>query len=143
MPYADPDMQRKYMNEWIKRRRREWCTEHGPCIDCGSWDQLTVDHVDATTKVSHRIWSWAKARRDEELAKCVVRCWPCHQAKTTASGEKARGERHGHHVLTVEQVWDIRRRVREGEPQVLVAKAYGVDRRHVWDLVHRRSRKYE
>lgn len=143
MPYADPARQRAYQNEWTKRRREEWLLEHGPCIDCRTWEKLTVDHVDAAKKVSHRVWSWAKVRRDAELAKCVVRCWPCHVAKTNASGERARGEKHGHHVLTAAQVWDVRQRVRAGESQASVARLYEVDRRHVWDLVHRRSRKYE
>jgi 5-methylcytosine-specific restriction endonuclease McrA len=143
MPYADPEAQRAYQREWVKRRREDWISENGPCIDCSSWEGLTVDHVDASEKVSHRVWSWSKARRDAELAKCVVRCEPCHQTKTTASGEKARGEQHGLHVLATEKVWEVRRRVKAGESQAAVALDVGVDRRHVWDLVHRRSRKYE
>jgi hypothetical protein len=143
MPYSDPARQLQYQNKWMRQRRLDWLAANGPCIDCGTWEKLTVDHVDASAKVSHRVWSWAKARRDVELAKCVVRCWPCHQVKTNASGERARGEQHGHHVLTTAQVLEVRRRVRAGESQVSVARAFKVDRRHIWDLVHRRSRKYE
>lgn len=143
MPYADPDVQRAYQNEWTKRRRLEWVQEHGPCIDCGTWEYLTVDHVDASRKVTHRVWTWAQERRERELAKCVVRCWPCHLAKTKASGERARGERHGHSVLTTAQVQEIRKMVRVGESQAAVARAFGVDRRYVWDLVHYRTRRFE
>jgi hypothetical protein len=143
MPYADPAQQRAYQREWVKRRHDEWVRENGPCIDCGTWEKLTVDHADAAEKVSHRIWSWSKVRRDAELAKCVVRCWPCHLVKTAASGECARGEQHGLHVLTGEQVREVRRRVRDGESQAAVARAFGVDRGYVWDLVHRRSWKHE
>jgi hypothetical protein len=143
MPYADPAVQSAYQNEWMKRRRREWLQQNGPCLDCGTWEDLTVDHVDASRKVSHRVWSWTKARRDAELAKCVARCWPCHLAKTAVSGERCRGEQHGMSVLATEQVLEVRRRVRDGESQASVARAFGVDRRHVWDLVHRRTRQYE
>lgn len=143
MPYADPAVQSAYQNERLKRLRLEWVTEHGPCVDCKRTEQLTVDHVDAAKKVTHRVWSWSEARREAELAKCVVRCWPCHLVKTALSGERPRGEHHGLHVLTTGQVWEIRQRVRDGESQAAVARAFDVDRRHVWDLVHRRTRQYE
>lgn len=71
----------------MKQRRNEWLAANGPCVDCGNWDDLRVDHVVAADKVSHRIWSWSAARREAELAKCVVRCLPCHVAKTVRSGE--------------------------------------------------------
>ena len=87
MPYADGDRQRQYQREWLAARRAEWLAEHGPCVDCASSGDLQVDHVDATCKVTHRVWSWAKARRDAELAKCVVRCRSCHVAKTLANHE--------------------------------------------------------
>jgi hypothetical protein len=74
----------------VARRRAEWIADNGPCIDCLSREGLEVDHADASTKVTHRIWSWSKARRDAELAKCVVRCNSCHKKKTVA--ERPRGE---------------------------------------------------
>lgn len=100
MPYKDKAAQSRYQSEWMKRRRLAWIDEHGPCVDCGGSDRLEVDHVDPALKVSHRVWSWAKARRDAELAKCVVRCYRCHKAKTkvdvmAAHGTRARYENHG------------------------------------------------
>jgi hypothetical protein len=90
VPYKDPVRQRQYQTEWCRRRRRAWLAEHGPCVDCGTWDDLEVDHVDPSIKVSHRVWSWARARRDAELAKCVARCFPCHGKKTNAEGRAQR-----------------------------------------------------
>jgi hypothetical protein len=87
MPYTDLEKQKKYQREWMARRRQEWLTTNGPCVDCGSWDDLQVDHVDASLKINHRVWSWARARRNAELAKCVVRCISCHYQKTRDSGE--------------------------------------------------------
>ena len=66
------------------RRRLEWVTVNGPCRWCGGVDRLQVDHVDPATKVSHRVWSWSKWRRDEELRKCQVLCFDCHTKKTSA-----------------------------------------------------------
>ena len=83
MPYKDPEAQRAHQREWYARRRAEWIIAHGPCAICGSWEDLEVDHVDPTTKLSHRVWSWAKERREAELAKCQVLCGTHHQEKST------------------------------------------------------------
>lgn len=82
MGYKDPELQRAYQNHWIKQRRLDWLQEHGPCIDCGTWDSLEVDHVDPMQKVTHRVWSWKSERREAELVKCVARCTACHLEKT-------------------------------------------------------------
>jgi 5-methylcytosine-specific restriction endonuclease McrA len=90
MPYADPERQREYAREWMAKRRRVWLQANGPCVDCGSWEELEVDHVDPATKISHRIWSWSDERREAELAKCVIRCRVCHDIKSIP--EQLRGE---------------------------------------------------
>jgi hypothetical protein len=108
MPYKDAEQQREYMRLWMAKRRADWLAENGPCVDCGSAEQLEVDHVDASTKVSHRVWSWTAVRRAAELTKCVVRCLPCHGRKTTASGEHPRGELSGHALLTEVAVREIK-----------------------------------
>jgi len=79
--YSDPAVQREYQRLWMAARRKEWFDANGPCIDCGSWDKLHADHVVKEDKVTHRVWSWTKKRRDEELAKCVVRCAGCHMRR--------------------------------------------------------------
>lgn len=79
---------RAWMNQWIKNRRLAWVTANGPCAQCGSTTDLQVDHVDPSTKVDHRIWSWSEERRLAELAKCQVLCGDCHKAKTSAENSK-------------------------------------------------------
>jgi hypothetical protein len=108
MPYADLDQQRAYQREWVARRRAEWLAANGPCVDCGSWKNLQLDHVDSSAKVSHRVWSWSRMRREAELAKCAVRCGPCHSAKTTAHHERPHGERNGQARVTERDVREIR-----------------------------------
>jgi hypothetical protein len=80
MPYKDKQKQNAYQVARMKRLREEWLAANGPC-KCGSCDQLEVDHIDPTTKVSHRIWSWSEKRRCEELKKCQV-LWKCHIEKS-------------------------------------------------------------
>jgi hypothetical protein len=84
---------RDYQLRWVKARRDAWFEEHGPCIKCGSWKDLELDHKDRTTKVDHKVWSWSQQRRDEELAKCQVLCKSCHITKTIS--ELQRPIRHG------------------------------------------------
>lgn len=82
MPYKNPDDQREYQRLWRARRRSDWLSENGPCVRCGSWEDLEVDHTDRTKKVAHNVWSWSPARREAELAKCQILCHPCHVEKT-------------------------------------------------------------
>jgi hypothetical protein len=92
VPYGNPERQREYMRNWIRQRREEWFQAHGPCVDCGSRENLELDHVDRNKKVTHRVWSWTAARRETELAKCVARCSECHLRKTV---RELRGAEHG------------------------------------------------
>lgn len=82
MPYKDKDKQREFQRLRVAKIRNEWLLENGPCIKCQSSDSLEVDHIDRNQKVSHRIWSWSKDRREMELAKCQVLCHKCHWEKT-------------------------------------------------------------
>ena len=99
MPYKDPKkrraFQREYQKKWIAQRRDEWLIANGPCVECGSWENLQIDHKDPNTKVSHRIWSWAKERREAELAKCQAMCEKCHNKKSAE--EKRKPVSHGTH----------------------------------------------
>lgn len=137
MPYKDKESQRAYQREWVAKRRLKWLTENGPCVDCGSWDDLEVDHSDASLKVSHRVWSWSDARRTKELAKCVVRCHDCHAAKRIASDEYSRGVDHGKVKLTAQQVVEIRNRHSAGEKQAVLAKEFNVNKATINKIVLR------
>lgn len=68
--------------EKVKQRRIDWFHENGPCKECGSWENLELDHVNPEEKESHSIWSWREDRRLAELSKCQVLCYECHKIKT-------------------------------------------------------------
>lgn len=93
MPYKDKDKQRQFVREWVAARKRTWLQANGPCVVCGSWEGLEVDHIQPNLKVTHKVWSWSEAKRAVELAKCQVLCENCHKQKTAA--EKHRPIRHG------------------------------------------------
>ena len=97
MSYKDKDKQREYMRVWVKARRDAWLALNGPCIKCGSFIDLEVHHVDPTQKVTHRVWSWAVKRRDEELSKCRVLCCDCHK-RETATPRAEQGVRGVHRL---------------------------------------------
>jgi len=136
LPYKDVVSKRAYQARWIAKRREDWLLGHGPCIDCGSWEKLEVDHVDATTKITHRVWSWTAARRNMELEKCVVRCHPCHDTKTLLAREQKtpRGERNGSSKLTEDKVREIRALREEGTTYTAIAQTYRVCPRTVRDI---------
>lgn len=81
MPYKDPAKQREYQRLWCKKRRDEYFKDKF-CVECGSKDNLELDHIDPSTKESHSIWSWSLERRTVELAKCQVLCNSDHAKKT-------------------------------------------------------------
>lgn len=134
MPIADPDERRRYAREWVARRRAAWFADKS-CVDCGSVDKLELDHVDSKQKVSHSIWSWSQVRRDVEIAKCVVRCFPCHRAKTVANKENARGEAIGLSRLNPTLVQEILDRSALGESQRSIATAVGTSQGSVSRVV--------
>lgn len=68
----------------MQRLRAEWFAANGPCRECGSTDNLELDHIDRKDKVSHTVWSWAPKRRQLELIKCQPLCRRCHRKKSAA-----------------------------------------------------------
>ena len=81
MPYKDKEKQKQYRRRWIAKRRKNYFIGK-ECKKCGSNKKLELDHIDSSTKISHRIWSWSEKRREQELAKCQILCSKCHLEKT-------------------------------------------------------------
>ncbi len=93
MPYKDKIKQNEFQLNRMRNFRIAWLTSNGLCVKCGSNERLEVDHIDPSTKVSHKVWSWSQEKRNIELAKCQVLCYNCHMAKSIA--EKSRPITHG------------------------------------------------
>lgn len=136
MPYKDPARQIAFQIAWMKKRRDEWFAGK-VCARCGSTENLVLDHRDPKLKVSHRIWSWCRERREAELAKCQALCRYCHRLKTAA--EAARGERARCAKLTTEDV----RLIRSSRlPGVVLADLLGVGKSTISSVRNRRTWKH-
>lgn len=140
MPMATREEQNKYQLEWIRKRKEEWFSKNGPCVDCGTWENLQLDHVDPSQKVTHNVWSWRKDRRDAELAKCVVRCKTDHDKKSFT--ERAKGEANGRSVLTAYDVLTIRKLSKNGHSNTSIANTYGVNKTAIGKIVNRKTWKH-
>ena len=106
-----PDERRAYQRAWIKRRRDDWIAANGPCVICGSPENLEVDHKDPTSKRLQPSGLWSLSLRNpkriEELEKCQVLCHQCHVDKSTVLDGRTRGENNGNSILTANQVMEL------------------------------------
>lgn len=117
------DKKRDYDNRWRQERRMAWIEKNGPCQECGSLEDLEVDHIDPSTKLLHtrEIWSRREEIRLLELEKCQVLCVVCHSKKS--ANEKRNTTRHGTYSMRksgckcnscMQYVRDIKRASRAG-----------------------------
>lgn len=128
MPYLSMEQRREYQRQWVAQNRAAWLAGK-TCAVCGSDQNLEVDHADPTSKLSHRVWSWSKARREAELAKCQVLCRGCHQSKTVEHLD-------GSYKVPPEAVVEIRQRHKEGWSMRRLARRFNVACSHIHRLVH-------
>jgi len=83
-----------------------------------------------------------------EIDVCVALCRACHAGEEHRLGkyrlvsEKVRGEGHGRHKLTTEDVLEIRRSLAAGSVQAALAEEYGVARCTISDINIRRRWKH-
>jgi hypothetical protein len=84
---------KKYMNDLYQRKRIK-IIEYlgGKCNECGSTNDLHVDHKDHTKKSFSlaKCWSYSWSILIEELKKCQLLCEECHLNKTKSEGSLAK-----------------------------------------------------
>lgn len=85
--YKDPEQQREYQRNWMAARRNAFFHDKC-CVQCGSTENLELDHIDRNEKEDHNVWSWSEERRQKELAKCQVLCYDCHLEKTRKENQR-------------------------------------------------------
>lgn len=83
MPFKNPEDAKVWFRERMRRNRAEFFKDKC-CAKCGSRRGMELDHRNPSKKVSHRIWSWSRTRREAELKKCQVLCAEHHKEKTSA-----------------------------------------------------------
>ena len=101
MGYSNPEKQREYMRNWMTKRRSDWIEANGPCVECGSRQDLEVDHIDPASKTMNTggIWSRTLAVREVELSLCQVLCRRCHREKTKRQRVAAKCGSHSRYVV--------------------------------------------
>lgn len=72
------EKKREYQREWKNKRAAKFKKTLGPCVFCGSLDNIEIHHIDPEKKESHKIWSWAEDRILAELKQCIPMCHDCH-----------------------------------------------------------------
>ena len=79
------DKKRQYQREWTRARRSAYFTNKS-CVQCGSTEQLELDHKIPEDKLFNptALWSMADSNPNKiaELLKCQVLCHLCHKKKT-------------------------------------------------------------
>ena len=62
----------------------------GACVICGSTEDLQFDHLNPSTKkfALGKLWSSTQEHFLEELTKCQLLCFGCHQIKTILIDKK-------------------------------------------------------
>jgi 5-methylcytosine-specific restriction endonuclease McrA len=128
VPYKNPERQRRFQNDWMQERRRQWIGQNGPCRQCGSTKYLEVDHINRGDKADHRVWSWGRPRRGRELRECQVLCGDCHIQKTRLEFQ---GEGGPNAKLTDDEARAVHRLYASGMTQVEVAAVVPVRRSQV------------
>lgn len=82
--WRDRKRKQLYQRSWKARRRAGWiASQGGLCKNCGSVEELEVDHIDPALKTVNPtdIWSMSKEKREAELANCQVLCKDCNLEK--------------------------------------------------------------
>lgn len=102
MPYKDPEKQRAYQRDHVRRRRAEFFAGK-TCAWCSATDDLELHHRDPSQKEAHSIWTWAEPRRLAEIAKCIVLCGSCHK-RAHSEARRVEAELRSPHG-TVRRYW--------------------------------------
>jgi 5-methylcytosine-specific restriction endonuclease McrA len=109
--------------EYLKRYRREWSAKRRAayfygkrCVQCGSSENLELDHVNPADK------------REAEIKKCQVLCRKCHRQKTNQYLRSLFLERpnFSQRKLTDEQADEVRRLAGGGMSRREIGKLFGV-----------------
>lgn len=89
------EYQRAYQLDRYHRRKREAIAFlGGECVECGSAEQLEIDHIDRALKSFNisNLWGIKEEKFYEELRKCQLLCHFHHTEKTRKENSVSHGE---------------------------------------------------
>lgn len=142
MPLKTKEEQTEYQRQWMNQRRQDWIdSQGGCCVECGSADQLEVDHIDPALKTMKpsSLWSRRQEIRDAELANCQVLCYDCHLEKTVTKGDGCKKSL----IVPIEIVNQIRLEYIAGNiTQKELAVKYNLHKDTIYRYLNHKMRKY-
>lgn len=99
---------------------KEWLEENGPCVTCGSWENLQIDHIDPKTKLERpaRLKYRSPRFREAELAKCQALCERCHIEKSAVD--------RGYPLIPDSTIREIRDLQKQGWGRNRLEKKFGL-----------------
>ncbi len=79
----------------------------GKCAGCGTTENLQFDHIDRTQKIDNvaKILDYSVEKLTEEVDKCQLLCYECHEFKSLINHDKERLA-EGYKVSQVESIGD-------------------------------------
>lgn len=81
-----------YNRERYRTFRKKWIEDlGGKCVQCGSTDDLEIDHIDRTTKSFDISRENSIPKAAQELTKCQLLCKICHKKKSIAESSVEHG----------------------------------------------------
>lgn len=100
MPKAKREDYNGYMREYMARRYLKRRTEiierlGGRCSECGTTDDLHIDHIDHTKKtvnLNRRLAGIASWKLEEETRKCQLLCREHHEQKSLVEGSQQKNK---------------------------------------------------
>ena len=125
MPYKNKEKQKQYQREWVAKRKSDFFLNKF-CIKCGAKENLELDHIDPSKKLSHRIWSWSEQRRLDEIAKCQILCETCHGEKTKINRDGVTAKLSEEEVF---EIFDLYKTQKYSFTEL--GKMYGVNRKTI------------
>ena len=81
------------MEQYREKKEKIFAHLGGKCVQCGSSDDLQIDHTNHLDKdfTISNWWGLSWEKLLPELEKCQLLCKPCHRGKTKQEGSLAKG----------------------------------------------------
>ena len=76
---SNPEVYKQYHKDWSNKRRSEWFARRGPCVRCGSWEDLLIDRSHVPNGSEYKVWTWSKKRQALEDKNCRILCRSCRK----------------------------------------------------------------
>jgi len=137
-PYgtASNRLRKSILFKFIKETSNDICYRCGKKIE--NINNLSIEHKESWMRAKDPIKSFYNL---SNVAFSHVRCNSSYGYRATLN-IKNQGEKHGNSKLKENDVLDIRKEIKDGTKQTILAKKYNVTKGTIYDIKERRSWKH-